>query len=59
MSQKEGERNEKVTIIDIGVGCGRLGYYIVQCLLEAKSLWPNPEVVPFLLVRLFPLIVDM
>ena len=57
MSQKEGERNEKVTII--GVGCGRLGYYIVQYLLEAKSLWPNPEVVPFLLVRLFPLIVDM
>lgn len=45
MSQKEGERNEKVTIIDIGVGCGRLGYYIVQYLLEAKSLWPNPEVV--------------
>ena len=36
-----------VTILDIGAGSGRLGYLIIQRLLELRRLWPNPNHVPF------------
>ena len=36
-----------VTILDVGAGSGRLGYLIIQRLLELRRLWPNPNHVPF------------
>ena len=40
--------NEKVLIVDIGAGHGRLGYFIVQYLLKMRHLWPDPTHCPFL-----------
>lgn len=40
--------NEKVMIVDIGAGHGRLGFYIVKYLLSMRHLWPDPYECPFL-----------
>lgn len=51
-------KEDKVVIIDVGAGCGRLGYYIIKHLLASKYMWPDPAVAPFLLEWLFALTLD-
>lgn len=40
----------KILILDVGAGHGRLGYLIIHYLLQQQHLWPNPNECPFLYV---------